>query len=72
MCTVYEFPVKKQLPKELEERLVKVSEEYVKIMAEALEILYDGNPTQENYDEYMELMLTSYLDAFAKAVDELE
>ena len=72
MCTVYEFPVKKHFPKELEERLNKVSEEYIRIMAEALEILYDGNPTQEDYDEYMELMLSSYLEAFIKAVDKLE
>lgn len=72
MCTVYEFPVKKKFPKELEERLNKVSEEYVSIMAEALEILYDGNPTQEDYDEYMELMLNSYLEAFVKAVENLE
>lgn len=72
MCTVYEFPMKKKLPKELEERLNKVSEEYVKIMAEALEILYDGNPTMENYDEFMELMITGYLEAFERAVDKLE
>lgn len=72
MCTVYEFPTKKKLPKELEERLNKVSEEYVQIMAEALEILYDGNPTMENYDEFMELMITGYLEAFERAVDKLE
>lgn len=72
MCIVYEFPMKKEFPKELEERLNEATKAYVEIMAETLDVLYDGEPTEEDYEEYMEIMLNAYLQALTKAIDELD
>lgn len=74
MCQVYEFPVKmkKELPKELEERLNKVSKEYVEIMDEVLKTLCGDEPTDEDYESFMEVMIMAYVKSIEKAIDELE
>lgn len=71
MCKVYEFPVKKELPKELEERLQKVAKEYVEIVNEALSYFEDDNATEEEAAKFMESVLQVYMGAIMNAVDEV-
>lgn len=71
MCKVYEFPMKKELPKDLEERLNKAVREFVSIMSESLDVLYGDNPTEEEYTNFMNLLVITYMELLEKAVDEL-
>ncbi len=71
MCKVYAFPMKKELPKDLGKRLDEATKEYVIIMTEVLDTLYDGEPTEEDYEEFMELMVMAYVKSIEKAIDEL-
>lgn len=71
MCKVYEFPIKKELPKDLEERLDKAVREFVLIMSESLDTLYGDEPTEEEYNEFMEMIVVIYMELLEKAVDEL-
>lgn len=72
MCKLYEFPVKKQFPKELEERLDKTVQELVCIMSEGLNTLYGENPTEAEYAEFTETLVMAYIGFLEKAVDQLE
>lgn len=71
MCKVYEFPMKKELPKETEERLDKVVREFVNIINESLDTLYGDDLTDKEYSEFMEYFNTKYTELLAKAIDEL-
>lgn len=71
MCKVYEFPMKKELPKGMEERLDKVVREFVCIIGENLVALYGDDPTEKEYDEFMEYIMMVYMELLEKAVDEL-
>lgn len=72
MCIVYEFPTKKEFPKELEERLNKSSKEYIDVMMETLVTLYGDEPSDEDYAEFMEIILKAYLASLEKAIEELD
>lgn len=71
MCKVYEFPMKKEFPKDLEERLNKVMKEFVITMNESLVALYGDDPTEEEYADFMDMMVITYMGLLEKAVDEL-
>lgn len=71
MCKVYEFPMKKEFPKEMEERLNKAVREFVSIMSESLDTLYGENPTEEEYADFMNLLVMTYMELLEKAVDDL-
>ena len=71
MCKVYEFPMKKEFPKDLEERLNKAVQEFVIIMNESLVALYGDDPTEEEYADFMDMMVITYMGLLEKAVDEL-
>jgi hypothetical protein len=63
--------MKKEFPKELEERLDKVVRDFVSIMDESLDILYGDALTAEDCDEFMDLTVTMYMGLLEKAIDEL-
>lgn len=71
MCKVYEFPMKNDFLKGLEDRLDKVVREFVTIVAESMDDLYGENPTEEETAEFMELVNMIYMEKLEKAVDEL-
>ena len=71
MCTVYEFPMNKKLSKDLVKKLDESSRMYIEVMVETLEELYGDEPTDENYEEFMGIMLEAYLKSLEKAIDEL-
>ena len=71
MCEVYEFPIKKVVPEELEESLNELAKEYVLLMKKALEMFEKGDPTDEEVNEFMEEVLYIYSQAIINAVDEV-
>lgn len=72
MCKVYEFPTKNTISKYLEKRLDKIAREFVSVIGESLDVLYDGDPTEQEYSEFMEVFNVKYTELLAKAIEELE
>lgn len=64
MATVYEFPVKAKLPKQVEERLYGIAWDYIDALYNALDDFYDEAETDEELNEVAELVK----EAFAKGV----
>ena len=71
MCKVYEFPTKNNMPEYLEKRLDKIVREFVSIINESLDVLYDGDPTEQEYSEFMKIFNAKYAELLSKAIDEL-
>lgn len=71
MCKIYEFPTKNEVTEYLEKRLDKIAREFVNIIGESLDTLYDGDPTEQEYSEFMEAFNKIYTELLAKAIDEL-
>ena len=71
MCKVYEFPMKKEFPKELKGRLDEIAKDYVNLMTEAIEVLYGDESSEEDNMEFMEIMMNAYTDSMVKAISEL-
>lgn len=72
MATVYDFPVKKKLPKHLEQRLYGIAEDYIDALYDALEILCED---EENYDEMYgvtELVGIAFVEGLNDAVEKYE
>ena len=72
MCKVYEFPVKKEIPKDISEKLQKFAKEYVAIMNESLGALVTEDTTPKEYEEITGMVLQAYLEAIFNAVEEYE
>lgn len=71
MCKVYDFPTKNNIPEYLEKRLDKIVREFVNVIDESLDTLYDGDPTEQEYSEFMKVFNAKYTELLSKAVDEL-
>lgn len=72
MAKVYEFPVKKKLPKNIEERLHKVAQEYMEVLYASLVLLSEEGTNQMTYEEILELVSETYAEGLYKAVEQLE
>ena len=72
MCKVYEFPTKKQIPKEAEETLYSVAKDYVDVLTKIMNELCADTNSDAEYYEVMQLVLNTYLEAISTAIDELE
>lgn len=68
MAKVLAFPVKKELPKEVEERLQEAAKVYIGVLDELLTNLRDEYPDDKEYNEMTELMLNALLEALFGAV----
>lgn len=70
MCEVYEFPMKK-LPKDLEERLQKIAEDYVKAVDDILNYIVDKYGEEDNAEDIMEMVTNFYTKAVLNAVEKI-
>lgn len=70
MAKVLAFPVKKELPKEVEERLLEAAKVYIGVLDELLTDLRNKFPNDEDYNEMTELMLGALIEALLGAVAE--
>jgi len=71
MAKVLKFPVKKELPKEVEERLYKITETYIKSMDEVVNDVCDDTASTEEYAETLDLMLNVVLEGLLEAIGKL-
>ena len=72
MAKVLAFPVKKELPEEMKQRLNEIAKQYVKLMNEAYEEMMSDVTDEKELGELTELMLYEYIGAVEKAIVELE
>lgn len=71
MCKVYEFPVAKKLPQELEERLEKLAKDLVELIDDSMEYFSDEDTSDEELAEIAEALMGVYSKAIANAIEEL-
>lgn len=72
MCTVYEFPTKVKLPKQIEERLFGLAWDYVDALYNALDDLCEDNANYEEMEEVGKLVSEVFTQGLDKAIDEYE
>lgn len=71
MAKVYEFPMKKELPKDIEERLYKIAEAYVDVVSDAINALTDEFVYNDSeLAEVSALVTAAFVDGITKAVEE--
>lgn len=71
MAKVLAFPVKKKLPKEVEERLHEITETYIGSMYEVLDSLCDDPTDLEELNEMSDLMLEAVIEGLFGAISKL-
>lgn len=67
MAKVYAFPVKKKLPKSIEERLHEVAKEYIEVLSAAYMLLGEHGTDQMSYEELVNLVADAYAEGLVKA-----
>lgn len=72
MATVYEFPVKVKLSKEIEERVYGIAWDYMDALYNALDDFYDENKTDEEMNEVAELIQETFAKGIYDAIDQYE
>ena len=72
MATVYEFPVKAQLPKEVKECLYGVAWDYVDALYSALDYLCDDDMDYEAIEEVGLLISNTFAEGLTYAVEHYE
>ena len=71
MAKVLAFPVKKQLPLVVKERLNHSAKEYIEALYTASQLFGIEDSDQPEYEEIVELVAVEYAEALIKAIDEL-
>ena len=72
MCKIVEFPQKKELPKELKQKVYGTARDYVGVLYEALEHFVVDEYDYQTMEEVNELVAAVYIDGLTNAVDEFE
>lgn len=72
MAKVYAFPVKKQLPQEVETCLYEIADAYVKTLNYAMTILSSEEPNNAELEEIRDLVVLTYAKGLEKAVNNME
>ena len=71
MCTVYNFPKQFKMPKEMEERLQSVVDEYVKLLTDSLDYFVDDDTTEEEYEKITGMILETLTGCLVNAIEEI-
>lgn len=71
MGEVVMFPVKKKLPKGIEEHLYEIAKDYVETLQSTLMLLSNDEYTQEDFEEIHELVAYTYTKGIDEAIDNL-
>ena len=72
MATMYEFPVKAKLSKQIEERLYGIAWDYIDALYSALDDFYDEYKTDEEMGEVAELVKEAFAKGVYDAIDGYE
>lgn len=71
MCTVYNFPKQFKMPKEMEERLQSMADEYVSVLTDSLYYFVNDDTTDEEYEKITEMILVSLTNSLANAIADI-
>lgn len=72
MCKIVEFPQKKELPKELRERVYGAARNYIDVLYDALEHFVVDEYDYQTLDEVNQIVATVYAEGLNIAIDEVE
>lgn len=72
MAKVIAFPEKKQLSRELKERLYGVAKDYIDVLYDALDGFVDDEYDYEGFKEVNEMVAKIYQEGLNIAIDEME
>lgn len=72
MAEILAFPIKKQVPKEIEDRLRAVAKEYIKILNDAMDILIDDGSEFEGLELIHEAVARTYAKALADVIANMD
>lgn len=72
MATVYEFPVKVKLPKEVEERLYGIAWDYVDALYSAIDNVYEDGMSEYEMGEVSKLVNETFANGIEHAVENLD
>ena len=72
MCKIVEFPQKKELPKELKEKVYGAAKDYIDVLYEALEHFVVDEYDYQTMDEVNQMVAMIYAEGLEVAIDELE
>lgn len=72
MCKIVYYPQKKELPKELREKVYGVARDYVDVLYEALEYFVADEYDYQTIDEVNQLVIKVYAEGLNYVVDEYE
>ena len=72
MCKIVEFPQKKELPKELREKVYGAARDYVDVLYEALEHFVVDEYDYQTMEEVNEMVAMVYTEGLGVAVEEFE
>ena len=72
MCKIVEFPQKKELPKEMRDKVYGAARDYICVLYEALEHFVVDEYDYQTLDEVNELVAMTYAEGLNNAIDELE
>lgn len=68
MAKVLEFPVKKELPKEVRDRLHEIAALYVKLLNDTLHDVCDDIDDEEELNRTTDLMLNALIEGVLEAI----
>jgi ppGpp synthetase/RelA/SpoT-type nucleotidyltranferase len=71
MAKVLEFPVKKELPKQVEDRLHEIAEMYVTLLDNTLTEVCGDITDAKEYEEMTNLMLGALLEGVIETIDKM-
>jgi hypothetical protein len=71
MAKVYDFPIKKKLPKNMERDLHRVASDYVAIL-KAIMIIFELESNPPSYEEVLEMVSTAFAEGIYEAIDKLD
>lgn len=71
MAKVYEFPVKRKLPANMERDLHRVASDYVAIL-KAIMIIYGLESDPPSHEEILEMVSTTFAEGIYEAIDQLD
>lgn len=72
MCTVYEFPMKKELPENLEMELRRYARNYVEMIDRYYDEICEDCSTEEGMNEILGLVSDTLMSEVALAIYELD
>lgn len=72
MATMYEFPTKAKLSKQMEERLYGIAWDYMDALYNVLDDFYDEAKTDEEMEEVAELVKEAFAKGVYDAIDQYE